>query len=79
MPQYLYHRGTGRLYEIVSADKTANTITLKNDMATFTDGYDKEAFKQRGYFPVKGDDEDEARANAEAKIAAETEAGEEAA
>lgn len=71
MPQYLYHRSTGRLYEVISTNKEANTITLKNDMATFTDGYDKEAFKKRGYFPIKGDTDKEAIAAAKAKMAAE--------
>lgn len=73
MKVFLYHRSSGRIYEIVSQDKATGTITLKNDMASFTDSYDPAKFKAQGYFPVKGEDEDEARANALAKIEAEQE------
>ena len=71
MPRYLYHRSTGRIYEVVGQDTTANTVTLRNDMATFTDTYDPQRLAQQGYMKVAGDDEDDAREKAEAKIAAE--------
>lgn len=73
MPKYLYHRSTARIYEVIGQDATAGTITLKNDMATFTDTYDETRLATQGYMKVKGDDEDDARAKAEAKIAAENE------
>ena len=56
---------------MVAQDATANTVTLKNDMATFTDTYDPQRLAQQGYMKVAGEDEDDAREKAEAKIAAE--------
>ena len=73
MPRFLYQRTTGRIYEVLAQDATANTITLKNDMATFTDTYDPQRLVRLGFIKVAGEDEDEARAKAEAKIAAEAE------
>jgi hypothetical protein len=74
MATYLYHTGSGRMYEVVGVDAAAGTITLRNDMAAFTDNYDKEKFRQQGYIKVTGEDEDEARAAAEAKLAQDEEA-----
>ncbi len=74
MAQFLYHRNTGRVYEVVALDRTTNTITLKNDMAQFSDTYDKEKLKQQGYMPILGEDAEEACENARVKIAAEQEA-----
>ena len=69
MAQFLYHRNTGRIYEVVALDRASGTITIKNDMATFSDNYDKDKLKQQGYMPIQGEDADEARANAQAKLA----------
>jgi len=74
MKTFLYNRNTSRIYEVVGVDKTAGTITLKNEMAAFTDNYDKDKFKQQGYMAVQGEDEDAARATAISKIEAEAEA-----
>lgn len=72
MRAFLYHTSSGRLYEVLNiAD---GEITLKHPMATFTDKYDKEKFKAQGYIPVRGEDEDAARAAGEAKAAAMAEA-----
>ena len=71
MAAYLYHRTSGRIYEIVGRDKAAGTITLKNDMATFSDTYDKDKLKAQGYMPIMAESLDDAREQAQAKIAAE--------
>lgn len=72
MKVFLYHTSSGRMYEVIKIEN--GEITLKNSMATFTDKYDKDKFKQQGYIRVKGEDEDAARAVAEAQVAAEAEA-----
>lgn len=74
MAQYFYHRNSGRMYEIVAMNKADGTVTLKNEMAVFTDTFDKDKFKAQGYFPVSGETEADARAAAEAKIEAEEKA-----
>ena len=79
MAAFLYHRTSGRIYEIVGRDKAAGTITLKNEMATFSDTYDKDKLKAQGYMPVMAESVDEAREQAQAKIAAEEGEAEDAA
>jgi hypothetical protein len=74
MKAYLYHRSTGRIYEVTSLDREAKTIGLRNDMAAFTETYDRDRFKAQGYMMVQGEDEVAARDTARAKIEAEQEA-----
>ncbi len=71
MPKYFYHKSTGRMYEIVGQDPATGSVTLKTEMATFSDTFDKDRFKQQGYTLVDGKDEAEARAKGEAKVVAE--------
>ena len=56
MPK-LYFRNvkTGKLYEVVKMDKAAGTVTLKGEIATFTEPYDKDRFKRMGYKLEQGD------------------------
>ncbi len=70
MAAFLYHRASGRTYQIMGAPADGQ-ITLSDGVATFSDTYNKEAFKAQGYFPVQGEDHDEAKAAGDAKVAAE--------
>jgi hypothetical protein len=67
----LYHKTSGRMYEVLAVDTTTGMGTLKNEMATFTDTLDPEKLRVRGYIRVSGEDEADARAKGEAKVAAE--------
>lgn len=49
MKLYFRNVKTGKRYAVVRIDKTANTVTLKGEMAEFTEPYDKERFKRMGY------------------------------
>ena len=74
MKKYLYHKTSGRMYEVLGIDANTGVATLKNEMATFQDTLDAEKLAQRGYIRTSGADEAEARAKAVAKIASEAEA-----
>ena len=74
MKKYLYHKTSGRMYEVLGIDAATGVATLKNEMATFQDTLDAEKLAQRGYIRTSGADEAEARAKAVAKIEAEQEA-----
>jgi hypothetical protein len=50
---YLVHGETKRKYEVLAVDRTANTIKLKGEQATFEETYNPERFKQLGYTLVK--------------------------
>jgi hypothetical protein len=73
MSTFFYHRNSGRMFEVLALDPATNMVTLRNELATFTDHFDKERLKAQGYFPIKGETEADARAAAEAKLAAEQE------
>lgn len=49
MKLYFRNAKTGKRYQVVQIDKVKNTITLKGEMATFTEPYDKDRFKRMGY------------------------------
>lgn len=67
--KFLYHKTSGRMYEVVGFDPATKMATLKNEMAEFTDTLDPEKIKQRGYVRVSGETEADARAAGEAKVA----------
>jgi hypothetical protein len=51
---------TQRRYEVVKLDKAAGTITLKGELAEFTESYDKDKFKELGYTLIREEEaEDE--------------------
>lgn len=50
MPKLFFvNKETGRRYEIVKLDKEAGEVTLRGEMAVFTESYDKDKFKELGY------------------------------
>jgi hypothetical protein len=51
---------TGRRYEVIGIDTSAepNTITLKGELSTFTEPWDKSKFKAMGYRRVVEETED---------------------
>lgn len=49
MKLYFRNLKTGKRYQVVNIDKVKNTITLKGEMAAFTEPYDKDRFKRMGY------------------------------
>lgn len=55
MSLYLVHTKTGRKYKVVGRDQEAGTITLKGELAEFTEPFDKERLKALGYTLQKGD------------------------
>lgn len=73
MKKYLYHKSSGRMYEVLSIDGQG-VATLRNEMATFNDTIGPEKLTQGGYIRTSGADEAEARVKAETKLAAEAEA-----
>lgn len=46
---FFVNQRTGKKYEIVSFDQEAGTVTLKGEMAVFTEDFDKAKFKAMGY------------------------------
>jgi hypothetical protein len=60
MKTLLVNERTGRQYEVLGRDRSANTITLKGGEAVFTEPYDPKRFKELGY--VRKTVEDEAKA-----------------
>lgn len=46
---YFRHLKTGKRYRIISLDPATRKIVLEGEMATFTETYDRERFKQMGY------------------------------
>ena len=53
MRTFLVNKETGREFEIVGLDKATNQITLRTELATFADVYDKDKFKALGYDLVR--------------------------
>lgn len=51
---------TGKRYEVVAIAEDKSTITLRGELAQFTEPYDKERFIQLGYKLVKVEVEDDA-------------------
>lgn len=49
MKLYFRNVKTGKRYGVVRIDKERNLITLKGEMAEFTEAYDKDRFKRMGY------------------------------
>lgn len=47
---------TGRRYEVVRLDKAKGEITLKGELAVFTESYDKDKFEKLGYTLERVDD-----------------------
>lgn len=46
---YFVNQRTGKRYEIVSFNGDEGTVTLRGEMAEFTEDFDKEKFKSMGY------------------------------
>lgn len=46
---FFVNQRTGKRYEIVSFDQEAGTVTMRGEMAEFTEDFDKEKFKAMGY------------------------------
>lgn len=46
---YFENEKTGRRYDVVRFNKDEGTVTLKGDMAEFTEKFDKDAFREWGY------------------------------
>lgn len=45
----LVHQSTGRRYEVMSFDRTANTVKLRGQFGTFDEPFDKARFRELGY------------------------------
>lgn len=54
---FLVHKDTGSRFEVVKLDKEKNEITLKGEISTIVEPYDKERLKQLGYNLVQEDGE----------------------
>lgn len=55
---YFKHEKTGKMFEVVNLNREDGTITLKGELATFTEPFDKERFKKLGYTLVKEEQQD---------------------
>jgi len=54
MKLYFRNAKTGKRYEVVKLDKAVGKVTLKGEMATFEEVYDKDRFKRMGYVLEQG-------------------------
>lgn len=46
---YLVHSKTSRKYEVLGVDRDAGVIHLKGELASFTEQYNPQRFKELGY------------------------------